>query len=185
MSNTKKDNVVKKNDQDVNLEEMLEEVKKESKIKDEKEEKGINRDKELEKYKDQAMRAIAELQNAKRRMEQEKTSFIKYSSANLLTSLLSVVDNFERAFYSLPKEIEENEWIKGVTQIEKTFINILLKEGLEKFEPKSWDEFNPNLHEGVMQDINIEEWKISQCLEKWYILKDKVLRVAKVSVWSK
>ena len=179
MPKNKKDDNIK---DDINLEEMLEEAKRESEDKDSEEENHKTRDEELEKYKDQAMRSVAELQNAKRRMEQEKMSFIKYSSANLLKSLLSVVDNFERAFESLPEDIKENEWIKWVTQIEKSFIDILSKEWLEKLEPKTWDDFNANLHEWVMQDQNIEDWKIAQCLEKWYMLKDKVLRVAKVSV---
>ena len=172
-------------DQNQNLDELLKKAEEEDRGREEGEEKVITRDEELSGYKDQCLRAMAELQNVKKRIELERYDFIKYASANLLSKLLPVLDNFERAFSSLPEDIKDKDWVKGVSQIEKTFVDVLAKEGLSIIDPKSGDEFDHNLHEGIMQDPNQESGKVGQCLEKGYMLKDKVLRHAKVSVGSK
>jgi molecular chaperone GrpE len=178
----KKDDKKKKN---IDLDELLKKAEKESEDKEEEAEKALSRDEELEQYKNQALRAMADLQNVKKRMDQDRQDFVKYASANLLTKLLPVLDNFERAFSNLPEDIENHDWLKGVVQIEKSFIDVLTKEGLEKISPKNGEDFDTNLHECVMQDQTQKQGKIAQCLETGYQLKGKVLRVAKASVGSK
>lgn len=170
---------------DTNLDELLKKAQEESAQKENETEKTLSRDEELEQAKDQALRSMAELQNARRRMEEERQQFIRFASSGLMTSLLPVLDNFERAFSAIPAELQGNEWIKGIQQIEKTFKDALQKEGLETIAPKQGEDFNASLHEGLMQDPNIKNGKISQCFESGYQLKGKVLRVAKVSVGSK
>ena len=175
--------------QDDELNDLLKKAQEEDDLKSEQEESELNAEKleseEIAKYKDQALRANAELQNVKRRMEKDRQDFIKYASSGLLKKLLPILDNFERAFAALPKEIKDHEWVKGIAQIEKTFVDVLNKEDLVKIEPKKGEEFNTDLHEAIMQDATQKEGIIGDCLEKGYQVKAKVLRPAKVSVGNK
>ncbi len=173
----------KKND--VDLDELLKEAQEESSKREQEEEEVLGRDEEIEKYKDQVLRAMADLQNVKRRMEQDRQDFVKYSSAKLLTNLIPILDNFERAFGNLPDDIQNHDWVSGVSQIEKSFVDALKKEGLEEINPKRGDDFDTAFHECLMQDSTQQQGKVGQCIEKGYKLKDKVLRVAKVSVGNK
>ena len=170
---------------DTNLDELLKKAQAESEQKEVEASQTLNRDEELSQAKDQALRAMAELQNARRRMEEERQQFIRFASSGLMSALLPVLDNLERAFSSIPADLQGNDWVKGIQQIEKAFKDALQKEGLEIIAPKHGDDFNANLHEGLMQDANTKNGKIAQCLESGYQLKGKVLRVAKVSVGSK
>lgn len=176
----------KKDDQkkDENLDELLKKAEQESQEKDEKESESLSRDEEIEQYKEQAMRAMADLQNVKKRMESEKQDFTKYASQKLLTALLPVLDNFKRAFENIPEEIEGHEWLNGVTQIESSFVKVLQQDGLEEIPTNIDDDFNADMHECLMQDPQKPEGKISQCLEVGYMIKGKVLRPSKVSVGS-
>ncbi|MBT4937297.1 nucleotide exchange factor GrpE [Candidatus Peregrinibacteria bacterium] len=183
-SQTSDDNQSQKND-DIDLDELLSNAQEESDKKEKAEEGEMTRDEEIEQYKQQALRAMADLQNVKKRMELEKQDFSKYASKKLLTSLLPILDNFKRAFSHIPEELQSHEWTKGIEQIEKNFIDILFKEGLEEVPSNSGDEFNADRHECLMQDPNEKDGKISQCLETGYMIKGKVLRPAKVSVGSK
>jgi molecular chaperone GrpE len=182
----KNDKKQKKDDQkkDENLEELLQKAEQDSQEKDDQENESMTRDEELNQYKEQAMRAMADLQNVKKRMDAEKKDFTKYASQKLLTSLLPVLDNFKRAFDHIPDEIKGNDWINGVTQIESTFVKVLQQEGLEEIPSNTKDDFNADIHECLMQDPEVSEGKISQCLEVGYMIKGKVLRPSKVSVGS-
>lgn len=170
---------------DVDLDELLSKAQEESDEKEQEEAGEMSRDEEMEQYKQQALRAMADLQNVKKRIESERQDFSKYASKKLLTSLLPVLDNFKRAFSHVPDELQGHEWTKGVEQIEKTFIDILFKEGLEEVPANTGDDFNADMHECLMQDPSAKEGKIAQCLETGYIIKGKVLRPAKVSVGNK
>jgi molecular chaperone GrpE len=136
-------------------------------------------------YKKQAIQAMADLQNFKKRTEKEKQEWIKFANSNLIFKLLPVIDNLERAFLNINPEIENNSWAKGIKEIQKNFENILKKEGLSEINPKKEEDFNPEYHESLMQDPKTKKDKISQCLEKGYKFKDKIIRYAKVSVGSK
>ena len=162
------------------------------KIKDAQEESNLkeeepipSRDEELQEAKDQALRAVAELQNTKRRAEEEISRSRKYASENLLKNLLPMLDNFERATHHLPDDIKEHDWVKGILSIEQNLSDILKKEGLEEIPARTGDLFDSNFHEGIMQDATSKNGTIGQCLEKGYTLHGKALRYAKVSVGTK
>ena len=168
--------------QEVDLDQILAEAQAEADEKESEASQGLSRDEELDQAKEQAVRAMAELQNAKRRMEEDRQAFVKYAAANVLTALLPVIDNFDRALNAIPEDISGHDWVNGMEQVSKSFFKTLEKEGLEKVAPEQGDDFDANKHEALMQDPNTEEGKVAQVLETGYALKGKVLRPAKVSV---
>lgn len=138
---------------------------------------------ELEDYRDRHLRALADLDNFKKRMLREREQYTTYANANLIGSLLSVLDNFERALDS-GKDLEDVEpFYRGVAMIYEELKSVLEKEGLEQVIALG-EEFNPERHEAVVAvesgshppNVVVEE------LQKGYILKDRVIRPSKVAV---
>lgn len=123
-----------------------------------------------------AKRAMADMQNIRRRHEEEKIQWIDMANANLIASIIPVLDNLNRAKQHVPKGAEE--WFKGIeislNQLKKVLEDAGLKEIQSLNQP-----FNPNLHQAVLQvpgdkDVIIEE------IEKGYMLGNRVIRHAKV-----
>ena len=136
-------------------------------------------------YKDMALRAISDLKNYKNRVIKEKDDYVKYSDEKLLIDLLPVLDNLNRASDSVPDNLKNDSWVSGVLNTKKIFDNILEKHSVKKIHLNKGDEFDANMHVCISQDDTVEEGKIASCFEDGFILKDKVLRFAKVSVGSK
>ncbi|MBU0727450.1 nucleotide exchange factor GrpE [Patescibacteria group bacterium] len=125
-------------------------------------------------------RAMADLQNFKRRTEDEQGRFVKFANAEMLKELLPIIDNFDRSTTHLPDEIKDNDWAKGVVQIHDELMKTLQKIGVERVKSIG-EKLDPNLHEGLMtgpgeKDIIIEEF------EPGYILNGSVIKAAKVKV---
>jgi molecular chaperone GrpE len=137
---------------------------------------------ELAKMKETALRALADLQNYKKKAEEERFSLISMGQVNLMTELLPVLDNFTRAFAHIPDDLSQNEWVSGVSQIEKQLISIIKNIGLEEI-PTVGQVANPNLHE-IITTAPGEKDMIIQEIEKGYTFKGKVLRASKVIVGS-
>lgn len=137
---------------------------------------------ELAKMKETALRALADLQNYKKKAEEERFSLISMGQVNLMTELLPVLDNFTRAFAHIPEDLSQNEWVSGVSQIEKQLISIIKNIGLEEI-PSVGQPANPNLHE-IITTAPGEKDVIIQEIEKGYTFKGKVLRASKVIVGS-
>jgi len=122
-------------------------------------------------------RALADLQNYKRRVEEEKSSFVTFANAALFKELLPAIENISR---TLKHEPRDEEWMKGAEQTMKQILQICEKHGLKEIETTG-QLFNPNMHEALLtasgeKDIIIEE------LEKGYILGDRVIKPARVKV---
>jgi molecular chaperone GrpE len=135
---------------------------------------------ELAKMKETALRALADLQNYKKKAEEERFSLISMGQVNLMTELLPVLDNFTRAFAHIPEDLSQNEWVSGVSQIEKQLISIIKNIGLEEI-PSVGQPANPNLHEIITTAPGVKD-VIIQEIEKGYTFKGKVLRASKVIV---
>jgi molecular chaperone GrpE len=132
---------------------------------------------------DKMMRLAAEFDNYKKRSAKEYENIRKYAAENLLKELLPIVDNFERAIESANESKDFDSFIEGVKLILNQMINLLEKEGVTMI--KSVGEiFDPNVHEAVMHVASDEypENVVVQELQKGYILKDRVVRPAMVSV---
>ncbi|MBD3330458.1 nucleotide exchange factor GrpE [Candidatus Peregrinibacteria bacterium] len=132
---------------------------------------------ELTEMTELAKRAMADMQNIKRRVEDERSQIIIRANARLFESLLPALDNLDRALKHAP---EDNEWCEGITMAIKQIKKSLEESGLAVI-PTINETFNPDFHEAVLE-VDGEKDKIIEEFEKGYILGDLVLRHAKVSV---
>ena len=130
--------------------------------------------------KDKWLRSEAEFANYKKRKEQERFDYIQYSEANILTKLLPILDDFERAFNSAPKDEKAEAWFAGFAGIQKKLFGLLESSNVTVIESVG-KSFDPNLHEAVMQ-VPGEDGKVMQELQTGYKLFDRVLRHSKVAV---
>jgi len=124
-----------------------------------------------------AQRALADLQNFKRRTEEERSRFAQFASAELVRELIPHLDNFQRAFEHAP---ESNEWADSIKIIYEKLLKSLESQGLKRIEALN-QQFDPNLHEALLQgpgkkDIVIEE------LESGYLLGEQVIKPSRVKV---
>ena len=135
--------------------------------------------------KDKYMRAMAEMENIRKRAAKEKIDTIKRANKDLLLSLLNFMDNFERAIKAGENnsDIQNSEYYKGIELIHKQFIDFIHDNGVEEIECLG-GEFDPNLHEALtMVEIpDCEHEKIVEVYAKGYKLNDELLRTAKVIV---
>jgi molecular chaperone GrpE len=137
--------------------------------------------KETAEMREMALRAVADLQNFKRRTDEQRSELALFANINFLQAIFPVIDNFKRAFNHIPEDIVENEWVKAISGIEKSFVDTLQSLGLKEVPCLVGAPFDPNLHEVVMQDAGTKD-AILECFEKGYTFKEKVVRPAKVKV---
>jgi molecular chaperone GrpE len=129
---------------------------------------------------DRLRRAWAEFENARRRADRERSDFLQFASADLVRSLLPVVDDFERA---LKTETTDKEYAKGVELIYQRLLDTLKRMGLEPIETEG-QLFDPNRHEAVQreQTQDAPDQAILGELQRGYNFKGKLLRPAWVKV---
>lgn len=131
-------------------------------------------------WKDQYLRTAAEFENFKKRSEKERGLWITSAQTSLLLDLLTIVDDFDRAF-SQPTN-DAKQMLAGFELIYKSLQKLLEKYGVE--EMKNTIAFDPTLHEAISQ-VESPDHKtddVVQVLQKGYMFKGNVLRPAKVSV---
>jgi molecular chaperone GrpE len=140
---------------------------------------------ELAEAKDKYVRLYAEFDNFRRRSAKEKLEMIQSANEQLLKSMLSVTDDFERAEKSFKdKNDKESE---GFFLIQNKFKKILEQYSVKAMEFGKETDFNPDLHEAITQIPAPNEklkGKVVDVVEKGYLLNDKVIRFAKVVVGS-
>ncbi|MBN2306596.1 nucleotide exchange factor GrpE [Candidatus Peregrinibacteria bacterium] len=134
----------------------------------------------IEELTAQLARAMADLQNYKRRSEEEKASFVKYANAELLQTILPILDNLDRSVTHLPQELKDNEWAKGMLHIHGDLLKTFEKLGIKKITTLG-EKLNPNLHEAMMTEAG-EKDVILEEFEPGYTINGDVLKVAKVKV---
>ncbi|HHZ18953.1 MAG TPA: nucleotide exchange factor GrpE [Firmicutes bacterium] len=127
------------------------------------------------------LRLRADLENIRRRTQNEIASIRQTASEALINRLLPVLDNLERA---VSANAENEAWKKGVEMVLCQFQEVLAAEGLQPI-PAVGEIFNPELHEAVFAEpADAPEGTILQELQKGYILNGKVIRFSKVKVVS-
>lgn len=138
---------------------------------------------ELQDAKDKHLRLLAEFENFRRRTVKENFELITSANAKLLGKLTEVLDNFNLAFDPKHKSDKLEDVEKGMRLIYNKFKEILSEEGLVEIDPVG-EEFDPNLHDALMQQPSdtVEENRIIQVLQKGYKAKSKILKHAKVIV---
>lgn len=139
----------------------------------------------LQGEKDKFLRLFAEFENYKKRTSRERIELFKTAGQELMTSLLPIIDDFERALTHIEEDKEAEELRKGVLLIYQKFYNTLELKGLSKIETKSGDVFDAEFHEAITQipaPSDDLKGKVIDCVEKGYKLGDKIIRYPKVVI---
>ena len=150
------------------------------------EEKLAEVEKEAAEYKDSYLRKCADFDNYRKRMIKEKQDAIDYANTNLLSDLLSFIDNLDRALEAV-KVAKENDatksLVEGVGMIQKQLIGMLeSKYNLVSFGEKG-ESFDPEKHEAIASNPGpVQEPVLAEVYLKGYMLKDRIIRHAKVMV---
>ena len=136
-----------------------------------------------EKLNDQYIRLAADFDNFRKRQAQERESLLKYGAESTVSKLLEVMDNFERGLKAI-ETVDDCDKLKECYHLAyKNFYDVMSKIGVEAIKAIG-EEFDPNLHEAVMQtptDEHAEQTIIAE-LQKGYKLGDKVIRPTLVNV---
>lgn len=128
-------------------------------------------------------RTLAEFQNYKRRTERETRDTYQNAVFDVLKSLLPIIDDFERALANVPEDLAGNNWVQGVTLIQRKFTNLLGDYQVSTIDPVG-EPFDPTRHEaiGVEEGSEVEQGHVSTVLQKGYVAGEQVLRPAIVKV---
>lgn len=135
---------------------------------------------ELSQMKEVAQRAMADLQNYKRKAEEERSSLLQMGQVQVITDLMPVIDNFARALQHIPEELAANNWTQGILHIEKQLQQILSDIGITEI-PAIGQTVDPTLHEVISTTEGEKDIIISE-VEKGYTFKGKLIRPSKVIV---
>ncbi len=129
------------------------------------------------------LRLRADFDNMRRRNQLDREAAEKYRAQSLLSDLLPVLDNFERALQVETTSEETASIIKGIEMVYRSLIEATEKEGLQVIKAEG-EQFDPTIHQAVMQEQDSEKETgiVLRELQKGYILKDRVLRPTMVSV---
>lgn len=143
---------------------------------------------ELNKAKEQVMRALAEAENARKRAQKDREDASRFAVSGFAKDLLSVADNLRRALDAVPQDlIQGDERIKslldGIEATERELLRSFEKNGLQKIEPGE-EPFNPNMHEVMFETPGTGKpaGTIIQVMETGYVLNGRLLRPARVGV---
>ena len=161
-------------------------------LEEEKNERSNKKDKERNIFKEQIkdleeklLRNHAELQNYKRRKEDEIDRMLKYSNEDIIREILPILDNFERAICMDDENMDDevSKFLEGFKMIYASFNNVIREFGVSEIESLG-RKFDPNYHEALLTDsiIDKEDEIVLEVLQKGYILKDRVIRPAMVKV---
>ena len=142
---------------------------------------------EISDLKDQRLRAIAELENFRKRAEKDQSDALKYGVTNFAKEIINIKDNIERAQSSISDEVRTNEAVKSVVEgldlIAQATVSTFEKIGIKKVESIN-QKFDHNLHQAMMEieKDEIEPGTIVQEILPGYTLHDRLLRPAMVGV---
>lgn len=138
---------------------------------------------EVAKWKDQAIRTAAELDNYRKRMSREKLDAVRYGNQGLLEELLPVLDNFDMGMQAAAQE-QGSMLYMGMDMVHKQIAEFLSSQGVQEIEATSGGDFDPNLHEAISQEASdeIESEKIVRIIRKGYKMGERLLRPSNVIV---
>jgi len=143
---------------------------------------------ELQENKDKFLRLYSEFENFRRRTAKEKLDLISTANEELMSALLPVLDDFERAKKSFDDEGNDLKSIKeGIDLVSNKFQKTLIQKGLKPMDTGEGSDFDPDFHEAITQipaPSKKLKGKVVDVIEKGYMLKDKVIRYAKVVIGS-
>lgn len=138
---------------------------------------------QIEQLEDRVKRQMAEFENFRKRTDREKQAMFDTGARSIIEKILPVVDNFERGLATVSEENKEDPFVDGMNRIYKQLLTELEAMGVAPIEAVGC-EFDPNLHNAVMQ-VESEEYEsgiIAQELQKGYTYHDTVVRHSMVAV---
>ena len=137
---------------------------------------------EVNKWKTDYYKVFADMENLKRRLKTEHENALKFMTQEIVSDLLPVVDNMERALGQEMSE-EVKGYLKGFEMITTQLVEVLRKNGVEAIKAVG-EPFDPNFHQAIMmtKDENFESGDVTEELQKGYTLKDRVIRASLVKV---
>lgn len=133
------------------------------------------------------MRAQAEFENTKKRLERQNQDFVKFANEGIIIELLNILDDLERTIeVAQGKHQDLTAFLKGVEMILAHLYDMLKEHGVKPIESQG-KIFDPHYHEALMQveDASLPEHTIVEELQKGYLMHERVLRTAKVKVSKK
>lgn len=154
---------------------------KKSRFKADKKQDALNE--KIAELEDKVKRQMAEFDNFRKRTDKEKNAMFETGAKSVIEKILPVVDNFERGLASVPEEEKGTPFAEGMEMIYKQLIGELEKMDVRPI-PAVGEEFDPNLHNAVMQ-VESDEYEsgvIAQELQKGYTYRDSVVRHSMVGV---
>lgn len=137
---------------------------------------------DLEKEKDKFLRLFAEFENYKRRTSKERIEMFKTANQDVITAMLPILDDFDRAMAEISKAKDKN-LLKGVELIHNKFKETLRHKGMEQMEVNEGDHFDADIHEAITQipaPSDKLKGRIVDVVEKGYKLGDRIIRFPKV-----
>ncbi len=154
---------------------------KKSRFKADKKQDALNE--KIAELEDKVKRQMAEFDNFRKRTDKEKNAMFETGAKSVIEKILPVVDNFERGLASIPEEEKGTPFAEGMEMIYKQLIGELEKMEVKPI-PAVGEEFDPNLHNAVMQ-VESDEYEsgvIAQELQRGYTYRDSVVRHSMVAV---
>ena len=139
---------------------------------------------QIEELKNQQLYKMAEFDNFRKRVMQEKADLIKNGGAKFITTLLPIIDDMERAQQNMDKYEDVAAVKEGLSLIIDKFFKLMAQEGLKKMEVVG-QPFDADLHEAIAMvpgQPDDQKGKVMNCMMNGYTLNDKVIRYAKVAV---
>lgn len=138
---------------------------------------------QVEQLQDKVKRQLAEFENFRNRTEKEKAAMFETGAKSVIEKILPVVDNFERGLATVPEDKKEDPFVDGMNRVYKQLLTELENIGVKPIEAVG-QEFDPNLHNAVMQEAS-EEYEsgiVVRELQKGYTYRDSVVRHSMVAV---
>ena len=138
----------------------------------------------IQAEKDKYLRLFAEFENYKKRTSRERIELFKTAGQELMTSLLPIMDDFDRGLAEI-KKAKDKELLKGMQLINDKLRKTLEQKGLTLMEVKEGDVFDADIHEAITQIPAPTEklkGKVIDCIERGYKLGDKIIRFPKVVI---
>ncbi len=177
--------LLKRSDEELEAEDQMRGKSKKISHETEKQKAGSADAEKAAEYLDHLQRLQAEFNNYRRRVEKEKTEFVKFANSELVGKMTEVLDDFERGLAEEHHKEVPDAFLQGIEGVYRKFKEILSRQGLEKV-PTVGEVFNPEIHEAILQEPSEEfdPGTISAEIRPGYFLGERLLRPPLVKVAS-
>jgi len=150
--------------------------------KDKEKDKEQDKENKEQEYLENWKRERASFLNYKKQEAERVSELMKFANQGLILDILDILDNIYIAEKKLPKDLEKNEWVKGILNIKNQILEFLKNQRVEQIDCLKKD-FDPNFHESVeMAESDSKSGTIIKEFKKGYILNSKVIRPARVKI---